>query len=53
MPNSDGSIVRLEAVHKWFGDNHVLRGIDFALNEGDVQVVVGPSGAGSRRSFDA
>jgi ABC-type polar amino acid transport system ATPase subunit len=46
MPNLDGSIVRLEAVHKWFEDNHVLRGIDFALNEGDVQVVIGPSGGG-------
>jgi len=46
MGNPDGSIVRLEGVHKWFGDNHVLRGIDFALNEGDVQVVIGPSGGG-------
>jgi polar amino acid transport system ATP-binding protein len=46
MANLDGSIVRLEAVHKWFGDNHVLRGIDLTLNEGDVQVVVGPSGGG-------
>ena len=46
MANPDGSIVRLEAVHKWFGDNHVLRGIDLTLNEGDVQVVIGPSGGG-------
>jgi ABC-type polar amino acid transport system ATPase subunit len=46
MANPDGSIVRLEGVEKWFGDNHVLRGIDFALNESDVQVVVGPSGGG-------
>jgi ABC-type polar amino acid transport system ATPase subunit len=46
MPNADGSIVRLESVHKWFGNHHVLRGIDFALNQGDVQVVIGPSGGG-------
>jgi len=46
VPNVDGSIVRLEGIEKWFGDNHVLRGIDFALNEGDVQVVIGPSGSG-------
>ena len=46
MPNDDGSIIRLEGIHKWFGTNHVLRGIDLALNEGDVQVVVGPSGSG-------
>jgi len=46
MANADGSIVRLEGIHKWFGDNHVLRGIDFALQQGDVQVVIGPSGGG-------
>ena len=46
MANPDGSIVRLEGIHKWFGDHHVLRGLDFALREGDVQVVVGPSGSG-------
>jgi glutamine transport system ATP-binding protein len=46
MTNADGSIVRLEGVHKWFGNNHVLKGIDFALREGDVQVVIGPSGGG-------
>ena len=46
MTNPDGSIVRLEGIHKWFGDHHVLKGLDFALREGDVQVVVGPSGSG-------
>ncbi len=46
MPNEDGSVVRLEGIHKWFGDNHVLRGIDLALDPGEVQVVVGPSGSG-------
>jgi ABC-type polar amino acid transport system ATPase subunit len=46
MANPDGSVVRLEGIQKWFGQNHVLRGIDFTLNEGDVQVVIGPSGSG-------
>jgi ABC-type polar amino acid transport system ATPase subunit len=46
VQNDDGTIVRLEGIEKWFGQNHVLRGIDFALKEGDVQVVVGPSGSG-------
>jgi ABC-type polar amino acid transport system ATPase subunit len=44
--NVDRSLVRLENVHKWFGPNHVLRGIDLALNQGEVQVVIGPSGSG-------
>ncbi|MDP9329090.1 MAG: amino acid ABC transporter ATP-binding protein [Actinomycetota bacterium] len=46
MGNDDGSVVRLEGVHKWFGSNHVLQGIDISLREGDVQVIVGPSGSG-------
>ena len=44
--NEDGSIVRLENVHKWFDRNHVLKGIDLALDPGEVQVVIGPSGSG-------
>ena len=39
-------IVRLEGVHKWFGDNHVLKGIDLTLMAKDVLVIIGPSGSG-------
>jgi polar amino acid transport system ATP-binding protein len=45
--NADGSLVRLEDVHKWFGqDLYVLRAIDLAVDPGDVLVVIGPSGSG-------
>jgi ABC-type polar amino acid transport system ATPase subunit len=40
------AIVRLEGIHKWFGDHHVLKGIDLELDAGEVQVVIGPSGSG-------
>ena len=33
-------------LHKHFGDNHVLRGIDFVVNSGEVVCVIGPSGSG-------
>src|SRR4051812_27881137 len=39
-------VVRLEAVHKSFGDNQVLRGIDLSVAAGEVLVVIGPSGSG-------
>jgi polar amino acid transport system ATP-binding protein len=39
-------VVRLEGIHKWFGNHHVLKGIDLELDAGEVQVVVGPSGSG-------
>ncbi len=44
--NQDGSLVRLEGVHKWFGDVHVLKGIDLCIEPREVVVVIGPSGSG-------
>jgi polar amino acid transport system ATP-binding protein len=44
--NPDGSLVRLESVHKWFGDLHVLKGIDLGVRPQEVVVVIGPSGSG-------
>lgn len=44
--NDDGTLVRLENIHKWFGDLHVLRGIDLALTPQEVMVLIGPSGSG-------
>ncbi|HEV8057658.1 MAG TPA: amino acid ABC transporter ATP-binding protein [Actinomycetota bacterium] len=39
-------MVRLEQVHKWFGNLHVLKGVDLTMHQRDVVVVVGPSGGG-------
>jgi ABC-type polar amino acid transport system ATPase subunit len=46
MVDRDGALVRLEGIHKWFGKNHVLKGIDVELNRRDVLVIIGPSGSG-------
>ena len=40
------SIIICENVHKWFGDFHVLKGVNMAVNRGEVVVVCGPSGSG-------
>jgi polar amino acid transport system ATP-binding protein len=39
-------IVEIKNLHKSFGDNHVLRGIDFAVDQREVVCVIGPSGSG-------
>ena len=39
-------VVRLDNVHKSFGDNHVLRGISLSVDKGQVVAVIGPSGGG-------
>jgi ABC-type polar amino acid transport system ATPase subunit len=43
---ANGPVVRLEDVHKSFGDNLVLAGIDLSVHAGEVLVVIGPSGSG-------
>ncbi|HEX5995129.1 MAG TPA: amino acid ABC transporter ATP-binding protein [Jiangellales bacterium] len=44
--NEDGSLIRLEGVHKWFGRLHVLKGVDLAIQPKEVLVAIGPSGSG-------
>ncbi len=44
---ADGDvIVRVEAIEKYFGDHHVLRGIDLEVRRREAVMVVGRSGSG-------
>jgi polar amino acid transport system ATP-binding protein len=38
--------IRIKDVHKHFHDQHVLKGIDLTIYEGEVVCVIGPSGSG-------
>ncbi len=38
--------IEVRDLHKSFGDNEVLKGIDFTVAEGEVVCVIGPSGSG-------
>jgi ABC-type polar amino acid transport system ATPase subunit len=39
-------IVSARGVHKFFGDNHVLRGVDFEVWQGEAVMLIGRSGSG-------
>ena len=43
---SNGPLVELDHVNKWFGDLHVLQDINLSIKQGEVVVVIGPSGSG-------
>ena len=45
---TDGTPAAIDVVdlHKYFGDNEVLTGIDFHVDDGQVVCVIGPSGSG-------
>ena len=39
-------MIEMIDVHKWFGDFHVLNGIDLTVRKGERIVICGPSGSG-------
>ena len=43
---SNEPIIVCRDVHKWYGNFHVLRGIDLNVDTGEVIVIAGPSGSG-------
>jgi polar amino acid transport system ATP-binding protein len=40
------TIVSIQGLHKYFGKNEVLKGIDLDIKRGEVVVIIGPSGSG-------
>jgi polar amino acid transport system ATP-binding protein len=44
--SSAGSTLQIKGVHKSFGDNHVLRGIDLDVDDHELVALIGPSGCG-------
>ena len=40
------SLLNVTALHKYYGDNHVLKGIDMTVEEGQVVAIIGRSGSG-------
>ena len=39
-------MIIVKDLHKQFGDNHVLHGVNYHIHPGEKIVVVGPSGSG-------
>lgn len=39
-------MINIKNLHKYFGDNEVLKGIDTTIESGEVVVIIGPSGSG-------
>jgi polar amino acid transport system ATP-binding protein len=39
-------VIEVKGLHKYFGENHVLQGIDERIEKGEKVAIVGPSGSG-------
>ncbi|SKA77115.1 amino acid ABC transporter ATP-binding protein, PAAT family (TC 3.A.1.3.-) [Paucidesulfovibrio gracilis DSM 16080] len=40
------AMIEVNDLHKWYGDFHVLKGINESVQQGEVLVICGPSGSG-------
>lgn len=39
-------MIEIKGIHKAFGKNQVLKGVDIKVDKGEVVVILGPSGSG-------
>lgn len=42
----DTTILEVENLHKSFGENDILKGVSLTLEQGEIKVLIGPSGGG-------
>ena len=46
-------LLRLKDVHAWYGESHILHGIDLTVNRGEVVTLLGRNGAGRTTTLKA
>jgi branched-chain amino acid transport system ATP-binding protein len=42
----NGELLRVSALNAWYGESHILHGVDFSVNRGEVVSLLGRNGAG-------
>ncbi len=43
---ADGALLEVRDLHAWYGESHVLHGVDFEVRRGEVVTLLGRNGAG-------
>ena len=51
-PNG-GALLRVQDLHAWYGESHILHGMDFVVEEGEVVTLLGRNGAGKTTTLRA
>ena len=46
VATAEDPVIHIQAMHKWYGDFHVLKDINLSVEKGEVLVICGPSGSG-------
>ena len=47
--NSQGLMIELKDMNKWYGEFHVLKNINLEVRKGEKIVICGPSGSGKSK----
>jgi branched-chain amino acid transport system ATP-binding protein len=42
----DAALLKVAGLHAWYGESHILHGVDFAVGEGELVTLLGRNGAG-------
>ena len=46
MPSPHSPLLEVRGLNAWYGESHILHGMEFAVNEGEVVTLLGRNGAG-------
>ena len=46
-------VLRVANLHAWYGESHVLHGVDFSVHKGEVVTLLGRNGAGRTSTLQA
>jgi branched-chain amino acid transport system ATP-binding protein len=49
----DGEVLRVSGLHAWYGESHILHGVEFRIQQGEVVVLLGRNGAGRTTTLRA
>lgn len=52
-PDHKPELLRIENLHTWYGESHILHGLDLVLHEGEVITLLGRNGSGRTTTLKA
>jgi branched-chain amino acid transport system ATP-binding protein len=53
MPEGGNGVLRLREVHAFYGESHILHGVELGVQEGEVVTLLGRNGAGKTTTLKA